>query len=662
MRLRQILLIPALLPCLLAISSLPASAAAAAAAAAAPKVPLSAFIQEDQFVRPRMAPDGKHIAITARVPSGDRFVPVVMFYSLPDLKQVGAVRMPVFEVPLDYRWVSNTRLVITKGRELGSREKPVATGEVLATNLDGTKQEYLFGYDMSVASHRGGRYGNDEAFGQIEGLPNVLNDHFYLSAHLWTGSRSMLYDIDSTTAIRKLVANVPARHMDFVFQNDGKPRFATGTGDNGYALQYRFNDANKEWEKIANVEARRYAPLLFLPGDKSFLAMYSRDGEPDELIEEDMATGTRKVLFADKVASMGRLEIGATRGVPFGVTTTTGVPRVNYFDPASADAKLHTTLSAAFPDSVVHFINFTDDGNTLLFSVASDRDPGSYYLFNRSTGKADMLFPSMAAIEPDDMRPRTPITFKARDGLTLHGFLTMPEHAAGTKVPLVTMAHGGPHEIADDWYFDTDAQFLASRGYAVLQVNFRGSDNRGVNFERAGYRQWGGKIQDDLIDGIKWIIAQGQIDGQRVCSYGASFGGYSALMLAAREPALIKCAVGFAGAYDLNMLLDSENTRASKSTASHFKRYLGEDKAQLDRFSPVKLAAQITAPVLLVHGGKDKVVPVEHAEAMRAALIGANRPPEWMLAPNEGHGFYDTANRTRFYESLAAFLDKHIGH
>ncbi|MDB5962312.1 MAG: hypothetical protein JWP59_3606, partial [Massilia sp.] len=517
------------------------------AALAAPAVPLSAFVQEDQFSHPRLAPDGKHVAITVRVPSGDRFVPVVMFYSLPELKQVGAVRMPVFELPLDYHWVSNKRLVITKGKELGSREQPVATGEVLATNLDGSRQEYLFGYDMFKASRRGDRYGDDHAWGEIEGLPRVLNDHFYLAAHSWEGSHSMLYDIDSLGAIRKLLADLPSKRLDFVMQNDGTPRFAYGVGEDSYALLYRYNNVSTSWEKLSQNMGRRYAPQLFLPGDTSFIAKYSAEGGPDQLIEEDMASGKRKVLFADPQSSVGTLEFGAKRGMPFGVATTVGIPRARYFDANNDDAKLHKTLSDAFPDSIVHFINFTEDGSMLLFSVRSDRDPGSYYLYHRATAKADLLFSSMSAIEPDDMQARTPITFKSRDGVTLHGILTMPAHAPGVKVPMVLMAHGGPHGIYDTWYFDTDSQFLASRGYAVLQVNFRGSGGRGVNFEQSGYRQWGAAIQNDLVDGIKWAIGQGAIDGKRICSYGASFGGYSALMLAAREPELIKCAIGYAG-------------------------------------------------------------------------------------------------------------------
>jgi dipeptidyl aminopeptidase/acylaminoacyl peptidase len=193
-------------------------------------------------------------------------------------------------------------------------------------------------------------------------------------------------------------------------------------------------------------------------------------------------------------------------------------------------------------------------------------------------------------------------------------------------------------------------------------VNFRGSGGRGVNFQEAGYRQWGNKVQDDIIDGLKWTIAQGEVDGSRVCSYGSSFGGYSALMLAARAPSMFKCAVGYAGVYDLNLLQSSDQYRGNKAAQSVIARYVGTDKQELDRNSPVTLAANIKAPVLLVHGGKDKRAPLQHAEEMREALTKAGNAPEWLVAPNEGHGFYDTANRTAFYEKLEAFLARNIGN
>jgi len=627
---------------------------------AAPTVPLSAFVLQEQYKNPLLSPDGKHIVITVQMPSGERMVPVVMTYSLPDLKMAGAIRLPAFEVPLAYQWVSNERLVISRGKELGSREKPISTGELLAANLDGTKQEYLFGYDMFKYSSRGDRYGDDYAHGFIEDVSRERNNHLYVSGHMWQVDKTMLYDIDARTAVRNLIADLPVDGLSFIMQRNGKPRFATGAGEDSYAVLYRRDDAANAWNKL-DVPGRIYQPLSFSGDDSQFVALYSKDGEPESLIKEDLKTGQRTTLFNDRIAAPVGLLYGAKRDMPFAARPGIGAAHAVYFDENNEDAKLHKLLSQQFPGDYVSFVNFSDDGNLLLFAVMSDRDPGSYYLFDKKSGKADMLFSAMEAINPEDMAERKPISFRTRDDQTLHGFLTMPKHAPGAKLPLVLLPHGGPHGVVDEWFFDDDAQFLASRGYAVLQVNFRGSEGRGPDFERAGYRQWGGKVQDDLVDGLKWAISQGEVDGARVCVYGASFGGYSALMLAAREPAMFKCAIGYAGVYDLNLMTKTEEAQRSKRFVNTIKRYIGEDKAELDRFSPVTLADRITAPVLLIHGGKDKRAPQMHADAMRAALSRAGRPPEWFVAPNEGHGFYDTKNVTEFYQRLEAFLAKNLG-
>ncbi len=226
---------------------------------------------------------------------------------------------------------------------------------------------------------------------------------------------------------------------------------------------------------------------------------------------------------------------------------------------------------------------------------------------------------------------------------------------------MVVLPHGGPFGARDDWFFDTDAQFLASRGYAVLQVNFRGSGGRGVNFEEAGYRQFGGKMMDDLIDGVKWANALPEIDAGRVCVYGISFGGYAALMLPVREPAMFKCAVGYSGRYDLKSRFTQDSYRGEKRAQHFLAKTMGTDSAALDRQSPVALAAQIKLPVMLVHGGNDKTTELGQAKAMRNALAASGNPPEWVLENDEGHGFYDAQRRKEFFQRLEVFLGKHIG-
>jgi dipeptidyl aminopeptidase/acylaminoacyl peptidase len=636
------------------------STAPLSACLAASQVPLTAFVHEDKFSNPRLSPDGKHLMITVRLPDGERDVPVLMTFTVPGMQQVGAVRMPKFVVPLDYHWITNTRVAIEKGKETGPIDAPVSNGEVLAVDLDGSKPEYLYGYDMFRSSSRGDRYGDDYGYGDIQGIPRARNGHLYLSSHPWEGSHSLLYDIDSRNASRKLLANLSYPDLDFLIDNEGRMRYASGHDEHYEAMLFRHDAASGNWTKLDGL-GRRYHPLGFSLDNKQMLVDWSPQGGPDKLMREEVATGKRVTLFEDAAGSYGTVLYGPDRDLPFGAFTSIGKPQMRYFDDKDEGAKLHKLLSAQFPDQSLVFINFSDDGNTLLFHVASDRDPGSYYLFDRKTMKADLLFSLREEIDPEQMAPRRPISFKARDGLVLHGFLTMPAHPAGTKVPMVLMPHGGPFGISDTWFFDTDAQFLASRGYAVLQVNYRGSGGRGPDFKEVGYRQWGGKIQDDLVDGVRWAVATGEIDGARMCAYGGSFGGYSALILAAREPSLFKCVIGYAGVYDLNLLFKPQNNRWDESTSNFFKKTVGSDKAELDRYSPAQLADKITAPVMLVHGGQDKTALVDNAEKMRDALIKAGRPPEWFLAPSEGHGFYTIKNRTEFYQRLEAFLAKHIG-
>lgn len=630
------------------------------ASAPVAKVPVAAFVADDQYSLPRMSPDGKHLAVTVRTPVGKRLVPMISFYTLPDLKLKSTVRLKAFEVPSNYYWASNTRLVLEKAQEFGSREVPWETGEVMAMELDGTKQEYLFGYNMFAYATRN-RHDDDHAYGYVSNIPEPLNNRILLTSQPWRLERSVLLEIDTLTGTRKERANLPLAHMRFVSQRDGTPRFAYGTRVDDTFVLMRSDANNTAWREVA---ADRVGvilrPIAFSNDSSSFLAWHSANGGPSKLVMEASASGERRTVAEDTQGNLAVM-FGSTSDLPFAAVNQVGKPRVTYFDPKEPDAQLHKALAAQFPDSVVRFINFTADGNKVLFSVRSDRDPGAYYIFDRKSGNADMLMLAMEQIPPELMAERQPISFKARDGLQLHGYLTMPRVPADAKAPLVLLPHGGPHGPSDGWYFHSEAQFLANRGYAVLQVNFRGSGGRGPAFEESGYRQWGGKILDDLVDGVQWASARPDIDASRKCVYGASFGGYAALMLAAREPDLFKCAIGYAGVYDLAALHKEERPRISRRSATVLRNFIGTDAAELQRFSPVAQAARIKAPVLLIHGGKDEVAQKEHAFRMRDALTSAGKAPEWMYVDYEGHGFYDIENATAVYEKLEAFLGRHIG-
>jgi len=628
-------------------------------------IPISAFVKEDQFSRPRMSPDGKHLAVTMRMPMGSRTVPVMTFYSLPELKVESTVAMPINQVPIDYQWVSNTRLVVQKGREMGSREQPFSYGEVLAMEYDASKQEYLFGWDMEKNSgRRGPRYAADYAFANIASVPNALNGNVFVNYYAWYGGKeSTLYEVNTKTGYRKTIATVDKNNFRFTSQYDGQPRFAFGLLDDGMAATLRYDDAAKRWTQLdRSITGELFQPFAFSADDSEYLAWHSANGGPEVIVRENVKTGARRQLASHADGSLGTLMYGSARDLPIAVWTTVGIPQVRYLqDETHPDVVLHKQLSQQFPGAIVQFVDFTQDGNKLLFSVFSDRDPGSFFLFDRKSYHADILFTRMEDIRPELMSERRAFTYTARDGLPIHGYLTVPKQRPAGKLPMILLPHGGPHGASDEWAFHTDAQFLASRGYAVLQLNYRGSGSRGPAFERAGYRQWNDKIMDDLADGVSAAIATSNIDKDRVCIFGSSFGGYAALNAPSRYPGMFKCAVGYAGVYDLKLIFDERDTREEKAIESLYKRYISSDVKELDRISPAMHAEQIKLPVLLIHGGRDTVAPEEHALRMKKALEKAGNAPEWYYESAEGHGFYGTEKQTEVYRRLEAFFAKHIG-
>ncbi len=251
-----------------------------------------------------------------------------------------------------------------------------------------------------------------------------------------------------------------------------------------------------------------------------------------------------------------------------------------------------------------------------------------------------------------------PIKFNARDGLEIEGFLTVPEKGASKNLPMILLVHGGPIGIFDTWGFDQEVQLLASRGYAVLQVNYRGSGNYGRSFTEKGHLQWGRAMQDDLTDATRWAIAQGIADSKRICIYGGSYGGYAALMGAVREPDLYACAIGNVGVYDLPQLY-KDDSKESWYLDKFLTNTLGN--TNLEVISPSLRATEIRIPVLLGAGREDKIALPLHTERMRDALLKAGRPVDTVIYESEGHGNYLLKNQIDWANRVLNFLDKNIG-
>src|SRR5690606_29236319 len=318
-------------------------------------------------------------------------------------------------------------------------------------------------------------------------------------------------------------------------------------------------------------------------------------------------------------------------------------------------------LLNAFPDHAVSFSGISRDGRFILLRRYSDVDPGAYFLFDRKSGEARFLLASMDWIDPAKMSPTRPISLTARDGTPLHGYLTVPR-GEGRNLPLILHPHGGPHGVRDEWGFDPQVQFLANRGYAVLQINFRGSGGYGNAFERKGYRNWGTTMIDDMTDAVDWAVREGIADSSRVCTYGASYEGYAALQTVVREPDRYQCTIGYVGVYSLPLMFKDGDIPEQESGRNFLNRVMPETVAEQQAQSPAFNVDRINIPVMLVQGAKDERVPISQYNLLKDRLTAAGKPPEvTVVEAKEGHGFYDYDNQVNLYTKMEAFLDKHLG-
>jgi dipeptidyl aminopeptidase/acylaminoacyl peptidase len=384
-----------------------------------------------------------------------------------------------------------------------------------------------------------------------------------------------------------------------------------------------------------------------------------REGESlDGLFSLDLETHKVEKLYGHAEVDIDRLVRGEDGRSIVGVRVYTDRPEYHWLVPDDPVAVVIQALQRSVPGQSVSLTSLSRDGRRGIAFVSSDVNPGHYFIIDTETMQTEHFAPARRWIDAALMRPKEPIALSARDGLPLRGYITQP--AGEGPHPLVVLPHGGPHQVRDDWAFDPEVQLLASRGYAVLQVNFRGSSGYGMDFEAAGYREWGGRIQDDIADATRWAVAEGIAEEGRICIYGSSFGGYSALMSAVREPGLYQCVVAFAGVYDLELMFSSGDIPRSRLGRTYLDEVLGRNTSLLRENSPVNHAERLEAPVLLIHGRDDWRADVSHARSMKAALEKAQKPHEWLELRREGHGIYDDDLRKETYERILAFLGQHL--
>lgn len=624
-------------------------------ATAAHAVDVSRYVRKDEFNEMKLSPNGDYFAAT--VPLDDRTVLVTIRRS--DRAVAGTFRLARDSHVDGFWWVSPDRLLISVAEQMGSLDEPVGTGELFTMKADGTDAKILVGEridGITTGTRVRSKKSESVAAWLLDDLEHDDNAVLVAVQPFIHDAYSQVDRMDVRSGKRVRVARAPIPNASFYTDNAGEVRFAAGVAKDNVRKLFRLQNGN-DWIVVASDEQGRMEwPLGFSPDNRTVYLEVEQPSGPNRVVEWNLVDDARREILADGTVDPAYAVYGKGNE-PIGAVFMDGKPNTKFFDERSSDARLLKMLLKSFPGHVVDITSRTKDGSLLLVSVSSDVNPGDFYVFDTAARKAELVQSRRSWFEPETLSSTEPMSLRARDGIALHGYLTRPRAKAG-KVPLVVMPHGGPFGVQDSWGFDQDVQMLAEAGYAVLQLNFRGASGYGRAFMLAGARQWGRAMQDDLTDATRWAIDQGIADGRRVCIFGASYGAYAALMGAAKEPDLYRCAVGYVGVYDLP-LMQRDDARVSRRVSNWSKDWVGEGEA-LAEVSPARLADRVKVPVFLAAGGKDERAPIRHSRMMEQALVRAGTPVETLYFDSEGHGFYEPDHRRQFYTRLLEFLARSL--
>ena len=631
----------------------------------APVQSVEDFVKHPSYGTVKISPNGEYLAVT--IDRGEQDVLTIMRTSdlsilkvnqLPDNKSIGS-----------FYWVSPERLMFNAIKKMGGFAQPFSTGEWFAVNADGTQARPLIFYGTRDASQRS-KTVSSERFSLLDTLRNDDQNVIMQvsSPRSSEGVGTEVVRMDTISGRRTSLGRAPKENCSIALDAAKEPRFAVCSSSRNEEGEYDertelYRRDDKTWTLVnASKTEGKHVQVIRTTQDGTVYAEQDDNVSPAAIGTLDTATGTFKPLFQDKVAEISTPIWSTDDTTLIGVVTEAGAPAVTLIDEAHPDAELYASLANAFEGQKVDFSSYTQDGKKIIVSVYSDSNPGDLYLYDRETNKARFLMSRRPELDKDRMASVKPFNFTSRDGKLIHGYLTLPHGSTGKNLPLIVNPHGGPIGPRDDWAFSGETQLLASRGYAVLQVNYRGSGGYGKAFQDAGHMQWAQGIQNDIIDATQWAIKQGYVDKDRICIYGGSFGGYSSLMAPIRAPDLFKCTFGYVGVYDVAMMFEKGDIPQRESGQRYLRRTHGSDTATWAQNSPARRAAEVKIPVYLAAGARDVRTPPEQTELMNKALIAAGNPPEGMIIQSgEMHGFYNVENRVNLYTEMLKFFGRHIG-
>jgi dipeptidyl aminopeptidase/acylaminoacyl peptidase len=643
--------------------------AMAAICAAAPEavtgpapIPLKAFFAPPQFTGAVLSPDGNNVALLMRGPEGNIVVASMPAAGGPARILAGIRGMDVSNV----HWVNNRRVVFSALR-LDANERERTTGPGLhAINIDGSKRVHLVAHDWG---------------GNARGTTLPPNTFFLSDVH--DDQSSDVYvvrndarreDFEGYTLFRlntetgNLVrVNMPDDVNNVLIDASGVPRVATQRREGRSHMLYN-DPATGKWRELGSYDmmATDFVTPALVTKSGQLYVVGNNGRNTLGLYHFDVGTGKldpEPVVGLKQFDFTGALIVAPDHESLLGVRYETSEDMTKWFDEGMK--QVQQKVDSLLPSTINELHTARDAAaDSVVVRSYSDTEPGFWQLYHRSTGKLTPLGTRMPGINPLQMASTSFVRFKARDGREIPAYLTVPK-GGGKHLPMVVLVHGGPWARGVHLEWNREVQFLATRGYAVLQPEFRGSVGFGREHFEAGWKQWGRAMQDDVADGARWAIDQGVADSKRICIAGASYGGYATLMGLVKNPELFRCGVDWIGVTDINLLYNLRFTNTSQEAKTYGLPLLigdqDKDAAMLKANSPLENAAKITQPLLLAYGGKDRTVPIEHGEKFYKAVKQTNPRVEWIEYPEEGHGWRYDRTSLDFWARVEKFLAENLG-
>ena len=601
----------------------------------APLIPMEDFFRNPDKSSFQISPDGQHIAYMK--PWKTRMnVHVINVKTTEETRLTSSEDRGIY----GYGWLGNNRIGYAK--DDGGNENI----HFFAVNIDGTNE-----IDLTPFENVQTRMIDD-----LEDDP----DHIILGLNKRDPRIHDAFRVNVIDGTMKLIAENPGNISGWMTDHDGNLRVAITSDGVNTSLLYRDSESEL-FKTILTTDFKvRVDPLFFTFDNKNLYVASNRNRDKSAIYTFDITeTQEKELIFENDQVDVSGLMYSKKRKVLTGVSYTVAKREIFFFDDWRKD--IQNKLERKFPGYEVGITSFSKDEKNAVVVTYSDKSRGTYYSYDVEKNEINELAKISPWLNEDHMAEMKPITYTSRDGLTIPGYLTLPVGSDGKNLPFVVHPHGGPW-ARDSWGYNSEVQFLANRGYAIFQMNFRGSTGYGRKFWESSFKQWGKTMQDDITDGVNWLIDQGIADPDRIAIYGASYGGYATLAGLAFTPDLYTCGVDYVGVSSLFTFMESMPPywELYRSMMYEMVGHPENDKEMLALASPLLHVENIKVPLFIAQGANDPRVKKTESDQIVEALKARGIEVPYMVKDNEGHGFYNEENQFDFYREMEKFLEKYL--